>query len=298
MARIRSIKPEFFRHEGLYDLEVETGLPIRVAFAGLWTSSDREGRFEWKPRELKLDCLPHDPVDFARVLDALRTRGHIEQFEVDGRLYGFIPSWHEHQVINNRETASVLPEPTESSIATATCTREARVGHASSTPLVQAHGEGKGREGTGKGREGTSPPASQPARRRAPKAETPTNATWDAYATAYEARYEVAPARSAAVNGQLARFVSLIPSAEAPDIAAFYVHHDNGLYVNARHPVNLLLRDAQSLRTQMLSGRKVGAPAPTRNGTHVDVEARNAELARRFGVDDPKPAGYQEVIDA
>ena len=45
MARIRTIKPEFFRHEGLYELEQETGFAIRVAFAGLWTACDREGRF-------------------------------------------------------------------------------------------------------------------------------------------------------------------------------------------------------------------------------------------------------------
>lgn len=73
MARIRTIKPEFFRHAGLFDLEQETGLPLRVAFAGLWTAADREGRFAWKPRELKLDCLPFDLVDFSRVLDALST---------------------------------------------------------------------------------------------------------------------------------------------------------------------------------------------------------------------------------
>jgi hypothetical protein len=34
MARIRTIKPEFFRHGGLFDAEIETGLPLRVAFAG------------------------------------------------------------------------------------------------------------------------------------------------------------------------------------------------------------------------------------------------------------------------
>jgi hypothetical protein len=70
LARIRTIKPEFFRHADLYEAEKETGLPLRLAFAGLWTAADREGRFKWRPRELKLDCLPHDDVDFSRVLDA------------------------------------------------------------------------------------------------------------------------------------------------------------------------------------------------------------------------------------
>lgn len=145
MARIRSIKPEFFRHEGLYEAERATGLPMRIAFAGLWTSADREGRFRWSPRALKLDCLPYDEVDFSRVLDALVTRGFIVKYRVDGTDYGVIPSFTAHQVINNRESQSTLPEPNE----TNTLTREARVGDASSTPLVQDQGEGKGREGKG-----------------------------------------------------------------------------------------------------------------------------------------------------
>lgn len=143
MARIRSIKPSFFRHEALFEAEQETGFPLRVAFAGLWTSADREGRFAWSPRALKLDCLPYDDVDFARVLDALVTRGFIMQYRVDGTLYGYIPTWKAHQVINNRESGSVLPIPSE----TNTLTREARVGHATGTRLCNYQGEGKGREG-------------------------------------------------------------------------------------------------------------------------------------------------------
>jgi hypothetical protein len=71
MGRIRTIKPEFFKHSGLFDGERETGLPLRLGFAGLWTCCDREGRFKWRPRELKLDALPYDECDFSLVLDAL-----------------------------------------------------------------------------------------------------------------------------------------------------------------------------------------------------------------------------------
>ena len=64
MARIRTVKPDLFRHEALYELEIETGLPIRFSFAGLFTTCDRRGRFKWKPRQLKLDVLPYDNLDF------------------------------------------------------------------------------------------------------------------------------------------------------------------------------------------------------------------------------------------
>jgi len=143
LARIRTIKPEFFRHADLYDAEKESGLPLRLAFAGLWTAADREGRFKWKPRELKIDCLPHDEVDFSRVLDALTTRGWVVRYAVDGKEYGLIPSWQQHQVINNREKPSEIPEPSENN----GLTRAARVGDATTTPLVQVQVEGKGKEG-------------------------------------------------------------------------------------------------------------------------------------------------------
>jgi uncharacterized protein (UPF0335 family) len=127
------------------DAERETGLPLRIAFAGLWTAADRAGRFRWAPRQLKLDCLPYDECDFSRVLDALTTRGFIVRYATEGKEYGHIPSWDQHQVINNREKPSDLPAPNENN----TLTREARVLDASATPLKQVQGEGKGKEGEG-----------------------------------------------------------------------------------------------------------------------------------------------------
>lgn len=111
MARSRIIKPAFFRHEGLYDAERETGMPLRVAFAGIWTVADKSGRFEWRPRTLKPDVLPHDDLDFGAVMEALRMRGFLLRYEVGGKVYGCIPSWGTHQTPNQREPASTLPEP-------------------------------------------------------------------------------------------------------------------------------------------------------------------------------------------
>lgn len=114
MARIRTIKPAFFRDYDLFILERESGLPVRVAFAGLWTAADREGLFTWTPRELKLDCLPHDDVNFSDVLDALERGGFIRRYEVSGRAYGCVRSWHKHQRPRNDEEASRLPAPLDS----------------------------------------------------------------------------------------------------------------------------------------------------------------------------------------
>jgi len=111
MARIRTVKPEFFVHEALFDAEIECALPLRLAFAGLWTQADREGRFRWRPRALKTGILPYDEVDFAGVLEALEKYGFVRSYEADGKRYGFIPSWRRHQHINQREADSVIPAP-------------------------------------------------------------------------------------------------------------------------------------------------------------------------------------------
>lgn len=111
MARIRTVKPDLFRHEALFEAEQESGLPLRLAFIGLFTACDREGRFEWRPRALKLDVLPYDNADFSKVLDALAKHGFIEKYSVNGSDYGRIPSWNNHQLINMREAKSKIPEP-------------------------------------------------------------------------------------------------------------------------------------------------------------------------------------------
>lgn len=149
MGRIRTVKPELLKHEELFDLERETGLPIRIAFVGLFTCCDKEGRFKWRPRTLKLDILPHDELDFSRVLDALATRGFVVKYACNGEEFGFIPTFKKHQIINNRESESDLPVPSKSLYISTTSTREARVADASGTPA-----EGKGKEGKGKEEEG------------------------------------------------------------------------------------------------------------------------------------------------
>jgi hypothetical protein len=157
MARIRTIKPEFYRNRRVWRAEQETGLPLRVAYPALWTCADREGRFKWEPEELKLDCLPYDDLDFSRVLDALAARGFIVRYEVGGDTFGWIPGFRRHQVINNRETASSLPEPPKIDNRSKDIpARDARDDDASATrePRATDLHERKGREGKGTGKEG------------------------------------------------------------------------------------------------------------------------------------------------
>ena len=110
MPRIRTVKPELFKHEVLFAAEIETGLPLRLAFINLFCVCDRDGRFEWSPKRLKLDLLPYDDLELGRVLDALEAAGLISSYEVEGRKFGVIPTWAEHQRPNHRELPSKIPQ--------------------------------------------------------------------------------------------------------------------------------------------------------------------------------------------
>jgi len=137
MARIRTIKPEFFTSEDICELT-----PLaRMFYIALWCEADREGRLSWKPKTLKIRYLPTDECNTADLARELEMSGLVMIYEVDGKQYAEIPSFKHHQVINNREAASVLP---------------ARVKVASTRVQGEGRKEGKGREG--KTRQSTRPP--------------------------------------------------------------------------------------------------------------------------------------------
>jgi hypothetical protein len=140
--RIRSVKPEIHTDEELWDLELETGLPLFRAFVGLWNYADREGRFEWRPRPLKAAILPYWEGDFEAALDALVAGRFVVKYTVGGKAYGWVRTFTEHQVVNTREPPSSLPAPPDM------CTHvRARA------ETEHARGEWE-REGNGKGTEG------------------------------------------------------------------------------------------------------------------------------------------------
>ena len=63
--------------------------------------------------------------------------------------------------------------------------------------------------------------------------------------------------RNATVNGQLSQLVGRLGAQESPGVARFYVGHQRQDYVRALHPVGLMLRDAEALRTAWATGRQV-----------------------------------------
>jgi hypothetical protein len=143
---------------------------------------------------------------------------------------------------------------------------------------VQGQGQCKG-QGEGKGLKPPTPksnPSALPVASDPPppaaKAEGRTLAVWRSYSDAYRERYSVDPVRNRTVNSHLANFVDRIGADEAPGVAAFYVHSNRQLYVAAKHATNLLLRDAEGLRTEWATGRSL-----------TDTEARQTDRTAAQG---------------
>lgn len=113
MARIRTIKPEFFTSEDICALS-----PLaRLLYIGVWCEADREGRLEWKPKTLKTRYLPHDAADINTVCVELIAS---ELVVLYGDGFAHIPTFLEHQIINPREPKSKLPVPPERVVARVT----------------------------------------------------------------------------------------------------------------------------------------------------------------------------------
>ncbi len=154
MARIRTIKPDFFYHHGLFEAERLSGLPVRLAFIGLWTVADRVGRFRWVPPALKASCLPYDDVDMPSVLAALLKYGFLVQYGPDGR-FGWIPGFTKHQRPNNKEVHSQIPAPGGEIVAKWAENFElSGLLDPEKAGLYPQPGEGKGREGKGTNSDG------------------------------------------------------------------------------------------------------------------------------------------------
>lgn len=133
MARIRTIKPDFFTSEDIVELEPMA----RLLYIALWCEADREGRMAWKPRTFKMRYLPGDDCDIDALCDALVTRGLVCLYG-DGLAY--IPAFGAHQHVNPREAASTFPDP---------AANNSRVSDASTrvqqSPVTRRE-EGKGKE--------------------------------------------------------------------------------------------------------------------------------------------------------
>ncbi|UXZ62322.1 hypothetical protein NUJ28_06285 [Burkholderia multivorans] len=131
MARIRTIKPDFWTDEKIVELSFEA----RLFFIGSWNFADDNGNLQRSAKKLKMQIFPADSIDCEPIIQSLIAHGMLSEYEVNGEKYLHIKGFRKHQVIN-RPSKTGLPRPETDSTPTSL----------TESSLT----EGKGKEGKGK----------------------------------------------------------------------------------------------------------------------------------------------------
>jgi len=107
MARIRTVKPEFWTDE-----KIVTISPLaRLVFIGLWNFVDDHGRAPCSPARMKMQILPADPADFPQLLAELSGIGLVTVYTVDGKQFLQVNGFEKHQKIDKRAKSKYPPPP-------------------------------------------------------------------------------------------------------------------------------------------------------------------------------------------
>jgi hypothetical protein len=111
MARIRTVKPEFFTSVTVAELTRDA----RLAWVGLWTHVDDVGRCPDEPRLIKAALFPLDDdlpaEDVEQLLVELAAAGRITRYQVNGRRYLEVVGFRDHQKIDRPRPSKLPPQP-------------------------------------------------------------------------------------------------------------------------------------------------------------------------------------------
>jgi len=106
MARIRTIKPEFWYDEDIASLPAET----RLLAIGLLNVADDEGYFKAHPALIRGQIFPfhEDSLNIHGMLTELSGVGYLRLFEgLDGKLYGHVKNFGKHQKVNRPSPSKI-----------------------------------------------------------------------------------------------------------------------------------------------------------------------------------------------
>lgn len=134
MARIRTIKPDFWTDEKIVELSFEA----RLFFIGSWNFADDNGNLQRSAKKLKMQIFPADAIDCEPLIQSLMAHGLLSEYEVNGEKYLHIKGFTAHQVIN-RPSKTGLPVPGSGSTPTPL----------TDDSLTEGSRKGVGREGKG-----------------------------------------------------------------------------------------------------------------------------------------------------
>lgn len=111
MARIRSVKPEFFQDE---DLAVEVpSRDARLLYIGLWGLADEHGRLRGNSTSIKGELFAYDddltPEVIDKLIGMLVDTGRAIRYQVRSSAYLFLPKLAKNQRLEPSKVPSRLP---------------------------------------------------------------------------------------------------------------------------------------------------------------------------------------------
>lgn len=105
MARIRTIKPDFWTDEKLTDCSMSA----RLLFIGMLNFADDNGNIVASAKKLKMQVFPADNIECQPLINELIAHGRVIEYSVSGSKYLNIKGFKKHQVIN-RPSKSNIPD--------------------------------------------------------------------------------------------------------------------------------------------------------------------------------------------
>jgi hypothetical protein len=106
MARIRTIKPDFWTDEKI----TECSMSARLLFIGIWNFADDNGNLQRSAKKVKMQVFPADSLDCEPLIQELMSHGMLIEYSVNGEFFMHIKGFKKHQVIN-RPSKSGIPQP-------------------------------------------------------------------------------------------------------------------------------------------------------------------------------------------
>jgi hypothetical protein len=98
--------------------------------------------------------------------------------------------------------------------------------------------------------------SSKPTKPQDPPPKTDGSQVFEAYSASYQERYKIPPVRNAKTNALCSQLVKRLGLQEALQTVKFYITHNDAFYFRSGHSLSLLVRDAEKLRTECLTGAK------------------------------------------
>lgn len=112
MARMRSVKPEYWADE---DLAGAVTRDARLLYIGLWNLADEHGRLRGDPRYIKGQILPYDDDLDADAVEGLLVEledaRKVVRYREGSGAYMFLPNLAKHQRLEADKVPSRLPAP-------------------------------------------------------------------------------------------------------------------------------------------------------------------------------------------